>query len=96
MDNKTLIALSVKSGGENIRRCEWCNIWKPIGEIKDGGKWKFCGTVICNNCYINFWHMARDVTEALAEWANKRLARLMASASVEAAAGTPQSSQADS
>ena len=80
MRNKELVLIAAAAEGDLdlIKKCEWCNVWKPR-ENFDG---LMLGIQTCQNCYYNFRKLtqARERIVLLAEYCRKRLELIDANA----------------
>lgn len=66
----------IKSYGEQIKMCDWCNNWKPVSKFRNN---KFIGYNICNKCYWNI-HRAtrtREDLQKLLDWVTRRMSKIL-------------------
>jgi hypothetical protein len=73
MKHEELIAISEKTNENVVGLCSWCLRWLPQSKIYHSN---YLGTVICNNCYTNFYHMIRNPN--IARYLNRITARHIA------------------
>lgn len=72
MKQQEFKSLIEKTGDYDVKKCDWCNIWKPQRDVV---KEKIFGTEMCTNCWYNFHKIATKIehAEVMIDWLIRNL-----------------------
>jgi len=72
MKQQEFKSLIEKAEDYDVRKCDWCNVWKPQRDMLED---KVFGITTCHNCWYNFYKLSTSEKHAedILNWLAKRL-----------------------